>query len=60
MKRHKLEYSTDLGRRSTKDRRRRLGELPDELKSELDNLTPEEKKVLKRDAKLSIALIMIN
>lgn len=55
-----IEYSSDLGRRSTKDRHRRLGELPGELKSELDNLTPEEKEKLKRGAKLTVALIMIN
>lgn len=60
MERNNLEYSSDLGKRPTKDRRRRLGELPGELKKELDNLTPEEKKALKRDAKLTVALIMIN
>lgn len=60
MERNNLEYSSDLGKRPTKDRRKRIGEMSDELKKELDNLTPEEKERLKRDAKLTIALIMIN
>ena len=59
MKAKRLEYSSDIGRRS-KDRRKRIGEMSAELRAELDKLSPQDRKIMRRDARFTIALLGLN